>query len=577
MKMFRMSSVSILICVTALFLFACGSATPTPVPPTTAPTAVPPTVAPTQAPTTVPTPAPTTASSTTSNAVLDAFKRFARAENFRMKADVMSAPAFFQPPYQPGPDDDPNMVVIVKLDGESHAQDLHYTLGGFIGQFAGVLSGFDEKNPTLEMIKVGDKLYMRGILPGEKQAKWYLLPDDQAGSMSFKPQDIVETVAGADFSAAAFTKTESVKLDDQTCERYDGDRAAFDAVFPQLAQQAALNAEEIDVTKLDTTTFQVVVCPDGNAHHIIYDFSGPRKSKPSEKGRFTYDAQLSGFNDTITITAPASAVPMPASANPFPTSEPTTQATPTSAAGGAFTSLDGDWEGTSSSDSPIQFTVKGDKITYANLNYAINTGGCSASGSYGTAPEASAIQDNKFTAFMTNSDGVKFVFAGTFESNNKASGTLDIQGKTFCGDVNENFTWTANHISSPDAQPTAEATLEIPTAPATAPTSASTTGGAAVLQRAFDAFNAGDVDGAIAVFDDNVIYNIGTINGIGKENLKGYLQTAAFAGAKFAVSNVQDLDSVVTFSMTVSGPTAGTYSDSSVIIQDGKIMILTIK
>jgi|GEM_PF-2852261 len=573
------------------FLFACSGATPTPVPPTAAPTAVPtqaptraPTQAPTRAPTQAPTSAPTASAANAASAVQDAFNKFDRADNFRFTARVTAAPAFFQPPYKPGPQDDPNTVLIVSLDGETHGADVHYTLGGFIASFAGALAGFDPNQSTLELVKSGDKVYMRGVLEGQRQAKWYLLPQDQAASMSFNPSDVVKTITAVDFGAGAFTQTGSASVDNQTCAVYAGDRAAFDAVLPKLAQEAALNTDEIDAKTLDTAEFQVTVCPDGNAHRLQYRFAGPVKSKPSDKGAFTYDAQLSGFADTLTIEPPANAEPMPVSANPFGTSEPTAQATATPARSSAFASLDGEWEGTSSTDSPIQFTVENGKLTYANLNYSISSGGCSVGGAYGASIDDGAIQDQKFAVSLTNSDGVVFTFAGTFTDNNAAAGTLNIKGKTYCGDTDDSATWRATHISSPQdsahVEPTetaVEPTIEIPTLPTSEPTTASSDSGVALVNTAFDALNRGDVDAALAVLDENVVYNIGGAAGIGAANLKSYLQTAAAVGTRYTVSSARALDNIVSFTVTVSGATSGTYPNSSAIVEDGKITILTIQ
>lgn len=574
----------------AVFLFGCGGAAPTPVPPTSVPATVPPTSAPTTAPTQAPTAAPTTAPANGSAAVQAALQKFGAAGNFHLKANVSTSPEFFQPPYKPGPNDDPNTVTIVALEGENHASDIHYTVGGFLGSFAGVLSGFAPTNPTLEIISSGGKVFMRGMLEGQTEAKWYLLPDSQAGSMSFKPQDIVNTVTTADFAKGTFTKTGTANVGGQTCDAYGGDRAAFDAVLPKLEQEAGLNADEIDAAKLTKYELLVTVCPDGHVYRIVYNFEGPVKSKPTATGKFGYDVQLSGFADTISIQAPADAVPMPETANPFPTDEPTSVATATRPAG-AFTSIAGEWEGTSSTDSPIQFTVENDKITYVNLNYAINTGGCSASGSFGTTPDDGAIQDKKFNVILTNSDNVKFTFAGTFDSNNKANGTLNISGKTYCGDTNADATWTASHISSPEnggnenptQEPTAETTTEAPPVPTSGTLPVPTTeappsgGSAEIVKNAFDALNQGNIDLALSLFDPNVIYTLGGISGVGTDGLKSYLQTAAAAGAKYSISNVQDLDSIVTFTLKISGPGSGTFPNSSAIIENGKITIVTIK
>ncbi|OQY98716.1 MAG: hypothetical protein B6D41_02170, partial [Chloroflexi bacterium UTCFX4] len=574
---------------------ACGGAASTPISPTAAltaaptvapptvapPTVAPPTVAPTSAP---PTLAPIVASSQAAASALDALKKFADAENFRLKADVSASPEIFQMPYEPGPNDDPNLVRIVTLDGASHAADLQYTFGGFLGSFLGTLVGFAPTNPTLELIVVEDQVFMRGIWDGETAAKWYLLPGSQSQATDFKPQDIVKTVTEVDFAQATFTKSGAVTIGAQTCDVYTGDRAAFDAVLPHLTQEAGLNSAEIDTTKLTETDFQVTVCPDGNVYHIVYAFQVPVKSKPTVTGKFNYEAHLSDFAETIVIQAPTGAVPMPGAANVLPTEEPSVEATETRAAAGVFTLLEGEWEGTSSSDSPIQFTVQDGKISYVNLNYAIFSGGCSASGAYGTAPDNGALQDDKFTVILTNSDQVEFIFTGSFESKNHARGSLNITGKTFCGDVAEEFTWTAEHITAPDSggaeTPTMEATPARTVEPEATPTSESSApsvDGVTIAQNTFMALNQGDVNTALAAFSDDVVFNLGGMSGVGKDQLQSYLQTATAAGAKYTASNIQDLGGIITFAVTISGPISGTYPNSSIIIEDGKITVLAVQ
>jgi hypothetical protein len=531
-----------------------------------------------------PTLAPTVASSQAAASALDALKKFADAENFRLKADVSASPEIFQMPYEPGPNDDPNLVRIVTLDGASHAADLQYTFGGFLGSFLGTLVGFAPTNPTLELIVVEDQVFMRGIWDGETAAKWYLLPGSQSQATDFKPQDIVKTVTEVDFAQATFAKSGAVTIGAQTCDVYTGDRAAFDAVLPHLTQEAGLNSAEIDTTKLTETDFQVTVCPDGNVYHIVYAFQVPVKSKPTVTGKFNYEAHLSDFAETIVIQAPTDAVPMPGAANVLPTEEPSVEATGTRAAAGVFTLLEGEWEGTSSSDSPIQFTVQDGKISYVNLNYAIFSGGCSASGAYGTAVDNGALQDDKFTVILTNSDQVEFIFTGSFESKNHASGSLNITGKTFCGDVAEEFTWTAEHITAPDSggaeTPTMEATPARTVEPEATPTSESSApsvDGVTIAQNTFMALNQGDVNTALAAFSDDVVFNLGGMSGVGKDQLQSYLQTATAAGAKYTASNIQDLGGIITFAVTISGPISGTYPNSSIIIEDGKITVLAVQ
>lgn len=586
MKFFRSIVLSGLFILSASILLACSGATPTPVPATTAPTApptaVPPTIAPTAAPTTAPTAttAPATAPTATvassgggESPVQTAFTSFADANTFRLKGHTEVTPLFFGMPYTPGPNDDPNKVLLFALEGEVKQPDQHFTIEGFMASFVGALSGFDPKTSKLEFASVDGKMYMRGTLEGQTAPKWYLIPADSGGP-SFAPKDLVETMSGGDYPTDAFAKTGAATIGAQMCDVYTGNRAAFDAALPRLSQSAALNSDELDPAKISRAEFLVTVCPDKRLYRIQYSFDASPKSKPDTKGTLTYDVQLSGYQDAITIQAPADAVPLPG-ASASPTSAP--GATATKPAAGSFANLDGEWEGTSSTDSPLQFTVEDNKITYANLNYAVNTGSCSASGAYGTSIDDGAIADKKFTVILTNSDGVKFTFAGTFTSNAEAAGTLNVQGNTFCGETDANVTWTATHVSSPDS-PTPQATTAAePTQAASTETPEAGDDGAAIVNALVTALNAGNVDDAAAFFTDDSIVTFGSDVLMGAANIRTAFQLLVGAGTKFTVSDVNDLGGLVSFKLQVTGPNAGMYSNSSAIIEEGKISILTIK
>jgi len=570
-KPFHTITLVVILIFGAALLLAC-SASPTP-------TAVPPTIAPTIAPTTAPTattaptstPASTTGDSGADKIIRDAFAKFSAATAFRMDASADTSPALFDGPPGASPGTDPNKIVLFTIKGEQNDTDQHFTIGGFLASFIGALSGFDEKNPSLEIISVAGKLYWRGILAGETTARWYVLSPEEAANTRFEPKDLVTTVTATEMPPGSFSKTGTESLDNQTCDVYAGNRAAFDAVLSQMTQAALLNGNELDAAAIQKFDFQIVVCPDGAPHRIGYSLEATPKTKPTEEGTFDFAVHLSDLGGAIVIQAPTDAIPFPKdTTNAQPTPEPT-------ASGPAknFATLEGEWEGKSSSDSPISFTVEKNVITFANLNYAINTGGCSASGAYGTSVEA-PITNQAFLFVLTNSDEVKFTFAGKFNSNNEAAGTLSIKGKTFCGDADEQLTWTAKHISSPDTpeatvEPTQEPTVEA------AATDAPSVNAAQVVTNVFAALAKKDVDGALVYFDDDVIYNIAGTSGIGASSLKSNMQLAIGAGTTFAASSIQDLGGIVTFKTTVTGIGAGTYSNSSVIVEDGKIVILTIQ
>jgi limonene-1,2-epoxide hydrolase len=94
-----------------------------------------------------------------------------------------------------------------------------------------------------------------------------------------------------------------------------------------------------------------------------------------------------------------------------------------------------------------------------------------------------------------------------------------------------------------------------------------------VVKAFFGAVNAKDVDGALAMVDDNVIYTIGKTNGIGADGLRTFLESQANAGTRIDVSGIStDLVSV-NFSATMGGVSL----TGSAIVQDGKIVILKLQ
>lgn len=572
-------------------VIACGSSptptpvptlVPTPVPPTTAPTIIPPTAAPTK--TTAPTNTPSASTSGGSDipAVQRAFEKFLAATTFRLSTDVTTSPALFEPQYTPQPGDDPDRVTVVSMQGEQDNANFDFKLRGFAASFLAVIAGFDPNSAELELASVGDARFARGIKEGETTAKWYQFPQDDPSMDGFVPRQILAPIINAKYADDAFQSTGSETMDGQQCAVFEGDRAAFELVLPELSDSALLNSEVFDKDTIDNFKFQVWVCGDGQVHRILYAFDTHTKKDAAEKGSLSFDAKIKDYDTTIVIQAPADAIPLDSGAA---NAQPTEEATNVSEAK-TFTSLEGDWEGNSSTDSPIQFTVEDNALTFVMLNYSINTGSCSVGGAYGRSVDDGAINNDKFAFTLTNDDGVQFTFAGKFNSNNDAEGTLAIKGKTHCGDTDEQVTWTAKHISAPESstEPTSESSVE-PTEEATVEATAEATteaGGAsgdavALVQSAFDAFAKKDLNTALAAFDDDVVYSVGDTSGVGKASLQSYLQLALAAGSTFAVSNVQDLGGIVTFTVTVSGVGAGTYSNSSAIVDEGKIVLLTLK
>lgn len=568
--------------VSIFALASCGA--PVSVLPTSVPTTIPTLTAPTAAPTAIPpTPVPSATAAPTVNpdlAVRDAFAKFASAKSFRLVVNANVTPVFFDAPYNPAPGQDPNNVLLFSIQGEQSGTELHYALKGFMASLIGIFSGFDPDKNELEITRVKDALYMRGTLENETQARWYTIPAQDAASMTFAPQELMSPFAKTTYSGGAFSKTGSETLNGQLCNIFSATRASFDAVFPLISKAAVLNQDIVSAETVDRAEFQVSVCADGYAHRVKYNFDAHSKNDATKKGFFTFEAQLSDFDANIIIQAPADSIALPATSF-FPT--PSSSETPRAGETKTFASLEGEWEGTSADDSPISFQINNDAISFANLNYYVSSGGCSVSGAFGTSVENGAVLDKTFSVTITNSSGLQFVFQGTFDSNDSAAGTLTIKGKTSCGEVNNQVAWTAKHKNSPDSTPESDSTpFSIPTveptqSATTEPTSSSTSANIAIANAVFDALARRDIEGALAYAGDDIVYSIAGTSGVGKSGLRTYLQIAQFAGTTYQPGNLQDLGGLVTFSVTVSGFGAGTYSSSSAIIENGKVVVLTIK
>lgn len=608
MKHFRFPALVLVLMLGTLALLACAApAVQAPAVATTAPA----TTAPTSAPTTIP---PTTAPTNTATAaaadepadeiVSAAFAKLSEAESFRLQAHTELSPVFFQGQYTPLPGEDPDMVNLFAIDGEQAGSDMQYALNGFLASFIAVFTGFDPNTNEIEIAQVDGTRYMRGPLENETEAKWYILPDDP--NLSFAPRDMVQPMTSATYPDESFTKTGTATVGSQTCDVYTGNRAAFDVVFPGLGSAALLNEETLDLESIDETEFTVTVCPDGFAHRIVYNFAAHSKTDEDEKGTFTFETQITDYDADITITAPEGAVAMPAS--PFGATTPEAQATPTTAVTTAFTTLEGEWEGLIDGDTPISFTVEDGAVTYANINYAISEGGCSTSGVIANSVDNGEIDNSQFIAVMTDSDNVEYTLQGEFESNNAASGTLNIKGETFCGDTDADFAWTAQHISSPDVVETPAATAEPTTAPTlapitptptrtattrptvqptrtatTAPTAVpptaaptSSVDGVKLITDAFAAFAARDLNGTLANVSDNVAFNLAGTTGVGKAALQSNMQLALTFGAGFSVSDVRQTGNIVNFTTTVTGIRPGVYPNSSATIENGQITVLNL-
>jgi hypothetical protein len=235
--------------------------------------------------------------------------------------------------------------------------------------------------------------------------------------------------------------------------------------------------------------------------------------------------------------------------------------------------FDGSWDGANSEGNQVSFKVENNQVTYFMVNYSVNSKGCSLGGAVGDSLKNVTITDKSFSANYTDKDGRLFTFAGKFASNTEAAGTIHVKGTPdgFCGVFETEMTWTAKNSTAPSV------TNSVPTvAFVNTPKVSTAIDSVAVVKGYFDALNAGNIDSAFSFLDDSLIFTIGSsANGIGKDELKTYLNTSG-KGVTYTPSNFKAVgESIVNFSVQASDGT--TYATSRALLSDGKIAILTLK
>lgn len=170
-------------------------------------------------------------------------------------------------------------------------------------------------------------------------------------------------------------------------------------------------------------------------------------------------------------------------------------------------------------------------------------------------------------AFAVSYESVndELTFTGTFTSESDASGTLLIKSSVdgLCGAYEKEISWTASKGSSADAEPTEDTS------------GLASQDGDAVLTQFFDAVNAGDLDSALEMVDDNVMFSFGAQGTqFGRDNLEAYF-ICPLKGSP-TKSRMQNLrKSMVQFTATASDGT--TYTFCNAIFQDGKIISLSLQ
>jgi len=267
---------------------------------------------------------------------------------------------------------------------------------------------------------------------------------------------------------------------------------------------------------------------------------------------------------TVVETAPRTSVSAsPTAAAPMPTQAAnSSQSAPAGYAG--------DWNGTTSSaDTPISFTVENNQVTFVNLSYSVRSGDCSLSGSLSKTVNAT-INGKAFTMQITDDDGKQYIFAGTFTSNTQASGTLQVKGTSqTCGAFDAKATWNAQ-VGAASSDASADSTPDTSAMPASANMSDSD-----VLLVFFQAINRKDVDAALALTDDQVVFNIASTPGIGKDALKVYLQKQISHNVTYTVSNLKSMDLVLSFTLQASD-TGSRVDGDMASVDSGLIQTLTL-
>ena len=233
---------------------------------------------------------------------------------------------------------------------------------------------------------------------------------------------------------------------------------------------------------------------------------------------------------------------------------------------------DGSWTGTNTVDGKdILFEVENDEVVSFNLNYTGEASGCtyhgavSAGSRTSSSVESGVIDSDSFSLTYTNI-GDELTFTGTFTSDTEANGTLHIKASAdgLCGEYEKEITWTASKGSSAEVEPseTEEPNALLPEGDAVA-----------VVTEFFNSVNAGDVDSAISLVDEGIMFSIGSDTLFDRNELKNYLQSNK--GTTFEISGLQSLGgSIVQFRAKSSDGTD--YSSCQAFFLDGKISMVTM-
>ena len=226
---------------------------------------------------------------------------------------------------------------------------------------------------------------------------------------------------------------------------------------------------------------------------------------------------------------------------------------------------DGSWVGTNTvDDKEILFVVENNEVTSVSLNYTGEASGCTYHGAASVGVDSAVITGDGFTV-VYESVNDELTFTGAFTSDSEANGTLLIKSSPdgLCGEYEREISWTASKGSSADTEPTEDTSGTV-----------SEEDTNAIVTQFFDAINAGDVDTAMDMVGENVMFNFGATNAqFGRDNLKAYLTSSGFT---YEISEIESFGGgMAQFKATASN--GATYTFCNAIFQDGKIISLSLQ
>ena len=255
--------------------------------------------------------------------------------------------------------------------------------------------------------------------------------------------------------------------------------------------------------------------------------------------------------------------------NPLLPSDSSSPATEEAAAQSAGL-YDGSWVGTNTVDNKeILFRVENNQVVSIALNYTGESNGCDYHGALSTGSETGGIDPisiaiESFSAVITSVND-ELTFSGTFSSETEASGTLLIKSSAegICGEYEKEVSWTATKGSSTEAETSQESSGTLAQGDPVE-----------IVTQFFDAVNAGDLNSAVAVTDENVMFTIGTsVTKFSSSELESYFE--ANPGVTYQLSDASSMAACTMVQFKVKASDGTTYSYCQAFVTDGKITMMS--